>query len=722
MTAYGLSAAEGLESHEGILVPGRNVWRVERAHRARLLVDAAEYFGILRQAMCRAEHSLIIVGWDIDSRMRLVGTEGRADDGLPETLGEFLTALARKKPNLSVKLLLWDYAMFYAAERELLPAVSLRWNTPANIDLCLDNHVPLGGSHHQKIVVIDDSLAFAGGLDLTVRRWDTSAHAPKNRARMDSGGKPYTPFHDVQMMVDGSAAAALGDLARRRWQRAACETLETPLARDTDAWPEGVAPHFSDVALGIARTEPAYDGSDEVREVETLFTDLIASAERWIYIENQFLTCTRIADALAKRLREVPGLEVLIVVPKVHHSWLELRTMLAGRVRFMETLREAGVADRVRLLCPVIGTGSGAVDIMVHSKIMLADDAYLRVGSANLCNRSMGMDTECDLVVEAATDDDRTAVLNALARLVGEHCGEASDDIVATLRKTGSLFAAVDRCKAKDRCLRVVDDGDVPSGESMSAMEAIADPGRPVAAGEHFADVVDLNDENGSKGLSTIFKVVFAVLVVIGLGLLWRYTPLAGYTDPDKLRASLSGLSDGPLAALIVIAVYVLSGLIAFPVTILIAVTAATFGLWPGLLYATAGSLSSALATYGAGRALGHNMLRSLLGPRTSRISRGIEKRGIFAIMTVRLVPVAPFMLVNLVSGALRVPVLDYTAGTFLGLAPGLVLMSVLGDRVFAMMEDPSLSDIGIVLGIVVLWIALALGLQRLLSKWRASR
>ena len=315
MTAYGLSGAEGLKSHEGILVPGRNVWRVERAHRARLLVDAAEYFGILRQAMCCAEHSVIIVGWDIDSRTRLVGTDGKAADGLPETLGEFLTALARKKPNLSVKLLLWDYAMFYATERELLPAVSLRWNTPANIDLCLDDHVPLGGSHHQKIVVIDDSLAFSGGLDLTVRRWDTRDHAPKNDARVDPGGKPYTPFHDVQMMVDGPAAAALGELARHRWKLAACEMLAPPSSPVPDLWPDGVAPHFSDVSLGIARTEPAFDGGEEVREVETLFIDLIASAERWIYIENQFLTCIPIAGALAKRLREVPGLE--------HHSPLK---------------------------------------------------------------------------------------------------------------------------------------------------------------------------------------------------------------------------------------------------------------------------------------------------------------------------------------------------------------------------------------------------------------
>ncbi|MDP1627713.1 VTT domain-containing protein [Parvibaculum sp.] len=722
MSVQGFSVAKGQRESGGLLQPARNVWRVERAGRAHLLVDAAEYYGTLRHAMRNAERTLLIVGWDIDSRTRLVGADGRADDGLPETFGEFLKALAKEKPGLSIKLLLWDYSVIYAMERELLPVVAFRWNTPVNIDLCLDDRVPLGASHHQKIVAIDNGLAFCGGLDITVRRWDTSDHDPGNALRVDPGREPYRPFHDVQMMVDGDAAAALGDLARRRWERAAAETLDPPRA-DGDPWPRHIEPHFSDISVGIARTEPAYNGSEEVREIAALYGDMLTRAHRWVYVENQFLTCPDFARRLAARLRQVPGLEALLVVPETHHTWLEHRTMLMGRVRFMEILREEGVTDRVRLLHPAVGAGERAVSVMVHSKVMIVDDTILRVGSANLCNRSMGMDSECDIALEATGPEHREAVMAALGRLLGEHCGADPARIVATLRDTGSLFAAMDNCRDGTRGLRPVDDSLDLTGDTATAMEAVADPARPVAAGEHFADIVDFaGDGEKAGGISAIAKAMGAVLFVAALVLLWRYTPLSEFADPERLRSSLDGVATGALAPLVVISIYVLTGFIAFPVTVLIVATAAAFGLWPGLLYAGVGSLASAVATYTLGRSLGANMLRNLIGPRINRIGRGIGKRGVLTVMTIRLVPVAPFMLVNLVAGALRVPVVDYIIGTVLGLAPGILVLSVLGDRVFTILEDPSLMDVAIILGSLAAWIGLALGLQRLLSKRRGSK
>lgn len=718
--ASGPEAAVNVES-ERIFEPGRNVWRVEKAQRARMLVDAAEYFSVLRAALRNATSSVLIVGWDIDSRTRLVGPDNAADDGYPELFGEFLSRLASEKPDLEIKLLLWDYSVIYATERELLPAVPLRWGTPPNIDLCLDDEVPLGASHHQKIVVIDNTLAFSGGLDLTVRRWDTSAHDPANKHRVDQNGDPYRPFHDVQMMVDGAAAAALGDLARWRWSKAACEDIE-PAGAKADLWVEGVEPHFRDVNIGIARTLPAGNGEGETREIERLFDDAIARAERWIYIENQFLTCLDVANALAARLKERPELEVLLVAPKTHEAWLEQQTMLAGRIRFMNTLRDAGVADRVRLLYPSVGEGKDEIDVMVHSKVMIVDDRLLRIGSANICNRSMGMDTECDLAIDAETDEERDGVACALARLLGEHCGAEPESLFAALRESGSLFSAMKQCEdGKERRLREVDDGTTPPSEGLAAIESIADPGRPIGADEHLADIVDYPGQGGPGRLSAIAKGVALLAFIAALGLLWRYTPLSEYADPATLRETFSGMANNPFAAIIIVAAYVITGFFAFPVTVLIVVTAGTFGLWPGLLYAALGSMSSALATYGAGRGLGARFLRNIIGPRINRISRGIGERGILAIATIRLVPVAPFMLINLVAGAFRIPFWQYTLGTFLGLAPGIVILSVLGDRVFAMFEDPSLTDLAIVLGALALWIGFALGLQRLANRWGKS-
>lgn len=239
---------------------------------------------------------MFIAGWDIDSRTRLVGPSGKAEDDLPERLGPFLSELVARRPELRIHLLLWDYSMLYALEREPLPAIALDWNTPERISVCLDDVLPVGASHHQKIVVIDDVLAFCGGIDLTIRRWDTPAHTLDNETRTDPSGEPYRPFHDIQMMADGEVALALGKLLRDRWRTAACET---PIAVEPagDAWPDDVTPDFTDIDIAIARTIPAYDGAPEIREVEALYRRSIESAERSLYIECQYLTVNEIGRA-----------------------------------------------------------------------------------------------------------------------------------------------------------------------------------------------------------------------------------------------------------------------------------------------------------------------------------------------------------------------------------------------------------------------------------------
>jgi phosphatidylserine/phosphatidylglycerophosphate/cardiolipin synthase-like enzyme len=293
------------------LEPGRNVWPVERARRAAVLVDAAAYFEALRSAMLKARQSIVVVGCDLDSRMRLVGPSSRAEDGFPETLAAFLSALVQRRPALKVRLLLWDYSMVFSLERELTPIL---WKTPPQIEICLDDMLPLGASHHQKIVVIDDKLAFTGGLDLTTARWDTPDHKPADPLRTGPSGRPYGPFHDVQIVVDGDAAAALGELVQKRWERAACEKLRRVprSASDNDPWPEMLDPDFHGVDIGIARTEPCYGGEDAVDEVAVLFEDMAGRARRFLYIENQFITHVATAERIAQRMLERPELEVVI--------------------------------------------------------------------------------------------------------------------------------------------------------------------------------------------------------------------------------------------------------------------------------------------------------------------------------------------------------------------------------------------------------------------------
>lgn len=700
-----------------IFRPGRNVWRLVRAERATPLVDAAAYFAAVRAAMAAARQSILIASWDIDSRVPLVGPSGEPEDGLPAPLGAFLTALVERRPELSIRILLWDYSLVYAAEREPLPNLALGWGTPLQVEFCLDDVLPVAASHHQKIVVVDDAVAFSGGLDLTNRRWDTPAHDPGNPLRIDVAREPYPPFHDIQMMVDGAAARSLGDLVRRRWARATCQALRAAPAAEADPWPEHEAPLLRDIDIGIARTMPACYGAPAVREVEQLFFDMIDSAERSIYVENQFLTALPVAERLIARLRERPELEVAIVGPQTHHTWLEHVTMLAGRIRFRDLIAEAGFGDRVRLLYPEIAGGEGATPVMVHSKVMVVDDRLLRIGSANLCNRSMGVDTECDLAIEAQDDKARAAVAGFRNRLLAEHCGVSVGEVDEAFMRTGSLFAALDAVDGGARRLRPIEDGDLQDAETVVPVDAVADPVRPVGAHEYLSAFDKGPSQVGRT--SILFKSAIAVLIVIGVVLTWRYTPLAELAKPENLTVWLSSVTGRPWAPLGMILVFVIAGLVAFPVTVLIAGTAAAFGTWPGLPIAAAGTLLSAYLGYLVGRAIGAEPLKRLFGQRINRVRRNIVARGVLAVAAIRLAPIAPFTVVNLAGGAARVPLLDYLLGTAIGLAPGLIAMSLLGERFFDVLKDPSGPAVAVTVGLLAAWIGLAFGLQALVARWR---
>ncbi len=172
---------------------------------------------------------------------------------------------------------------------------------------------------------------------------------------------------------------------------------------------------------------------------------------------------------------------------------------------------------------------------------------------------------------------------------------------------------------------------------------------------------------------------------------------------------------------MLVVGVFVLGGLVAFPVLILIAVTAATFGPVFGLAYAASGCLASALVTYFIGARLGKELLRDYLGPRLDRIRRRIVRQGVISVAAIRVVPVAPFTFVNLVAGASQIRLQDYVLGTILGMAPGLVIMSALGHQIFEMWHHPSWMNIALLVAAVVGWLGVSLGVQILISKRRRA-
>jgi phospholipase D1/2 len=424
-----------------VLKIGRNCWRIERAARASLVVDAADYFRLARQAMLRAKSQILLIGWDFDTRICL---DYDADDGAPTELGAFLSWLPKHRPGLQVHILKWDLGAVALLGRGTTVLRLLRWARSKQIHFKLDGSHPPGASHHQKIVVIDDALAFCGGIDMTGSRWDTRAHADcDEHRRRPTTKRRYRPWHDATMAVDGAAAAALGDLSRERWEIAGGDPLPKPQAGSAP-WPDGLEPHFRDVEVGIARTRAAIDGREPVREIEALYVDMIAGARRFVYAENQYFASRIVADAICKRLGEPDGPEFVIVNPKTSQGWLDDEVMSPARAELLERVRKCDVHGRFRILTPV---SEGGEDIYVHSKITIVDGRQLRVGSANHNNRSLGFDSECDLLIDAGQPGNEGAdeVISGLCcDLLSEHLGVSVDTVAAKLAETGSLVKAVD--------------------------------------------------------------------------------------------------------------------------------------------------------------------------------------------------------------------------------------------------------------------------------------
>jgi phospholipase D1/2 len=702
---------------KALFQPPQNCHRVALAHRAAVIIDGETYFQVLHEAFRRAKRSIFIVGWDLHSEVCLV-RNGEAD-GYPERLGALLDTLADERPELTIHLLCWDFAMIYALEREFFPRYKLKWRSPKPIHFALDGRHPVGASQHQKIVVIDDALAFAGGLDLTQRRWDTSRHRPQDNRRVDPGGNAYPPFHDVQMAVDGAAAEALGELVKARWTRSEGAPPAVPAPKKGhDPWPPSLSPNFEEVRIAVARTLPEDGEQQPIMEVRQLYLDSIAAARRFIYIENQYLSAHCIAEALGARLQEQDGPEVVIVMPEKTDGWLERHTMDVLRGRSVSRLQAADRHDRLRLYYPRRASDPSCA-VMVHAKVMVIDDRFLRVGSSNLSNRSMGFDSECDLALAADSEDRprQDAIADIRNRLLAEHLGTDAEDVARAVETRHSLIAAIEYLSGGPRSLAPLEAEIPPEVDRLVPESTLLDPEKPVPPDKLLNLFV--GPEQQPAAFRHFGKILILVAVVAALAALWRWTPLKEWVDLDAARALAAWIHQQPLAPLLVAAVYVIGGLVAFPVTLMIIATVVVFGTWPGLLYALAGSWLNAVALFAIGRWMGRDTVRRFAGSLLNRLSRKLSEAGLLAVITFRIVPAAPFSVINLIAGVSEIRWRDFALGTLIGMLPGIVAIVLLADRIAASLRHPDLGQATLLLASIA---AVGLGLLWLRHWVKAKR
>lgn len=433
-----------------VLRPGRNCWKLAPSQRASVLVDAERYFAALHDAFGRAQRSILILGWDFDGRIKL-----RPQDPDSPSLGTYLRSRVEQIPDLRVDVLVWSIAVLHAPSSPSGLLLGEAWENHPRITVRLDTRHPIYAAHHQKIIVIDEALAFSGGMDLTVWRWDTNEHKADDPLRTDPAGETYGPVHDIQMAVDGAAACALGDLARERFRRAGIAVPSTGRC-DNDLWPAGLEPDFLDTSIGIARTLPSSAEETKIEEIAVQTEDAIRAARTFIYIEAQYASAPQVAKALAKRLSEKDGPDIVILVTKESRGKAEQFVMGRNRERFLRRLTRADRHGRLCVYYPVIADDAEEHPIHIHSKLLIVDDTLLRVGSANLNNRSMGLDTECDLTIEGHDEITRTSIRKIRERLLGEHLGTVPEKVHHALRAARSMLKGIEHLNHQKRGLRPV--------------------------------------------------------------------------------------------------------------------------------------------------------------------------------------------------------------------------------------------------------------------------
>ncbi|HKK17628.1 MAG TPA: VTT domain-containing protein [Opitutales bacterium] len=650
------------------------------------------YFRAFREAVLAARQEVILLAWDLCETVEMIRDEAD-DDGYPSKLVDFIMAVLDEKPELHIKILLWDYAVIYVAERDWLPFTKLGRLEHPRFELVTDDTVPAGASHHQKLAIFDGSLAMCGGLDLAAWRWDSPEHSAEDPRRLSPKNKPYGPYHDIQLSLTGEVVKTLRELASSRWERATGHPLpEFEASKEAEIWPESVSVDFESVEVAIALTYPKYKAFPEARQIEQLYLDCIQSAEASIYIENQYLTSKVIVDALCRRLEEEDGPEVVMLLTR-EAGWAEDITMGRMRNRLLEKLRAADSHGRFRCYYPCIKSEAKEQQIYVHAKLMIVDQRLFVFGSANLSNRSMRVDSELNL---GFVEKGPKSYLESLqARLLAIHLHKDESEIKETLRSTGSLLQTIEKLNStRGNRLNPLDASCKSDLERQLADSQLLDPDEPISPIHNVWGALkaqsDLywQDKNSSPYLKA-FKILSWLVAFIVTGLviaqLWR----SGFSQ-EQATSMLAALKDTPGMIPLVILIFVVGGIIAVPINLLVIATALTLGSWAAIGCGLAGSLLAAAASFGLGHHFGKPLVRRIIGERLDTIINSLRGRGIGSMIVLRLLPIAPFGLINLVAGVSGLRFRVFMIGSAIGMLPGLVAVVLATNHFQRAIENPN--------------------------------
>ncbi|WP_413204398.1 VTT domain-containing protein [Rhodospirillum sp. A1_3_36] len=736
------------------------VWRRERAERCAILFNGESYYAALRDSIKAARKSIFILAWELHSKVPLLrdvplDSEGRAEDGWPVTLRLLLLDALDRNPELEVHIVLWQAAVLFRLEREVPFDLPSLWAGHPRLHFVEDGDLPALASHHQKIVTIDDRIAYTGGLDLTGSRWDTSEHHVSDSRRANPDGTEGGPWLDLQALVDGDAALAIAELVRTRWLWATGEHLDPPdpTGPNHDPWPPSVSPQFRNHEVSLARTEHphesgAHESREAVREVEASFVEALENAKQWILIVQQYCTSKTIGQVLERRLAEEDGPEVVIILPHGSDGPTQQAVMDTGRDAFLDRLRAVAPPGRLAVYWPVARTGTRTGEanrtrqnqtdqaatekpIYVHAKTLFIDGRLVRVGSANMANRSMGLDTELDLTLAAPDDPEAQRTITDLAAsLCGELLGLDGPRLDQEVDRQGSWIAAIEALRERPGNTLLPLTHRAPSLYADLAPDPrLTDPDRPLDPDLVAALMVVDRDEapppanptdpdSRRLGRRAWLLLGSGIALMGALAMLWTNPDVLAWINPSHLVSLAGDWAQGPLAPLLTTLAIVLLGLTGFPVLVMILTVGLLFDTWQALAINVIGVNASAALLFGLGTVLGRDAVERFGGRAIPALSRRLAKQGAATVAALRNLPIAPFTLVNLICGATHIRFRDYMLGTLLGMGPGIIALSFLGDRLARSLKNPDLATLGGLAGMAVI----TAGIAHLFQRWAEKR
>jgi phospholipase D1/2 len=215
----------------------------------------------------------------------------------------------------------------------------------------------------------------------------------------------------------------------------------------------------------------------------------------------------------------------------------------------------------------------------------------------------------------------------------------------------------------------------------------------------------------------TTARIVAVALAGVLLAVVWVFTPILRLANPEAVTGAMAAISASPWRFTIVLGCFLVSGIVLFPVLLLIMACAAVFGPVSGFVYSTAGLLASAALNYAIGMWLGRGVLLNRLGPRFDAARSKLMRRGLTTTAVVRAIPGSPFALVSVAAGASDIRFLDYLIGTAIGIMAPVSVVTVATEQTVRLLTEPSASQVALLAGVIALWIAVAFGAQAVLER-----